>query len=304
MTGRVEESGAFADRLAVLEARLTTVPDKPEETPLTTLRALWHCAAGTALSLPAATEQPLPALDPAQHATLDVLIARRLGGTPLAHLTERQRFCGLEMLAGPDALIPRRETELLAATSIALLREMTSSVDHPLVIDLCTGSGNVAFAIAHAVSGSRVHAADISPEATALAGRNATHLRLADRVTLHTSDLFAAFDDTEFHRRVDLISCNPPYISTARVASMATEISAHEPVLAFDGGALGISILNRVTRDAPRFLRPGGWLAIEVGLGQGAATARRLQKSGAYGTVREIADERGDTRVIAAQAVA
>jgi release factor glutamine methyltransferase len=287
----------FDDRLAHLSERLEVLPDKPEETPESTLRALWLLAAGTAVSAEGATALPLPRLSRGQQATLDRLIRRRLRGEPLAHLTGRQRFMGLEMLAGPQALIPRRETELLARTAIDLIAPEADTI----VVDACTGSGNVAAATAHARPRARVHASDLSPDATQLAARNLEFLGLTARVELRTGDLLTPFEAARFHGRVDLLTCNPPYISLPRRRAMAREVADHEPELAFDGGALGISVLQRLIADAPRLLRPGGWLAFEVGAGQGPAVARKLSASEPYDEVVPVADAQGEVRVLTAR---
>lgn len=289
--------GAFDARLAWLAARLAVLPDKPEETADSTLRALWLAAAGTPASAAAALTLPLPALSAAQQQALDGLLARRLDGVPLAHLTGRQRFMGLEMLAGPQALIPRRETELLARTAI----DRVPADADTRVIDACTGSANVAAAIASARPLASVHASDLSDDAVALARLNLQFLNLQARVSLRAGDLLAPFDEPAFHGSVDLLSCNPPYISTPRRLAMAQEVAAHEPQLAFDGGALGITLLQRLIADAPRFLRPGGWLVFEVGAGQGPAVARRLRAAGAYDQVDALEDEHGEVRVLAAR---
>jgi release factor glutamine methyltransferase len=167
------------------------------------------------------------------------------------------------------------------------------------VIDVCAGSGNLAFAVAHHVPGAEVHAADISAEALALAARNREHLDLP-RVELRCGDLLAPFG-ADFDGKVDLVMCAPPYILSAKVEHMVQEISAHEPRLAFDGGPLGVSILLRLLEESPRLLCAGGWLAFEVGLGQGQAMQRRLLRDPHYDAVRALADERGDLRVILAR---
>lgn len=286
-----------------LASELHLLPDMPEETTDSTLYALWHTAAGNPMSASAAVRAHLPELDEAGCGRLQALVEQRIAGTPLAHLSGRQEFLGLEMLAGPEALVPRRETELLALTAIELARMVASGRDDggALVVDVCTGSGNLALAIADALPTARVHGADISADATALARRNAAHLALQQRTRFATGDLLAPFDTPEFHGRVDLLVCNPPYISSARVAQMDAQIVHFEPTLAFDGGPLGVAILMRLLQEAPRFLRGGGWLAFEVGLGQGPSLARRLRSSNTWAEVREIADQAGAIRVIAAR---
>lgn len=292
----------WIERLETLEA-LQTLPDKPEESPASTLRTLWLLAGGERVSSQAAETRPLRALSGQEAEALDALIDQRLSGTPLAHLSQRQRFMGLEMLAGPDALIPRAETELLARGAIEVLQGLLPGMAGraPLVIDVCSGCGNVAAAVAAAIPEAQVHAADLSPEAVAFARRNMAHLGLAERVSVHEGDLLAPFESEAFLGRVDLLTGNPPYISTGRLASMAGEIIGHEPTLAFDGGPLGIRILQRIIREAPRFLRPGGWLAFEMGLGQGPAVIQRMKSSGHYDTIEALTDADGDVRAVRAR---
>jgi release factor glutamine methyltransferase len=276
--------------------------DKPEENADSTTRALWHAAAGEPKSVVAATATAeLPPLDAVAIERLETLVARRLDGVPLAHLTGRQHFMGLEMLAGPEALVPRVETELLARAAIDCALELGAGALSIRVVDLCTGSGNVALAIAAHVANAQVFGADLDASAVALAQRNAQHLGLDGRAQFRAGDLLAPFDTPPFLGQVDLLTCNPPYISSAKVGQMAQEISAHEPRMAFDGGPLGISILLRLIEEAPRFLRSGGWLAFEVGLGQGASVVRRLQKDASFREVRAVDDHAGAVRAVLAR---
>lgn len=280
---------------------LELLPDKPEETVDTTLRALWLAAAGHPLSAARAADMALPMLDDDATRSLDGLVRQRLQGTPLAHVTGRQQFAGLEMLASSEALVPRHETELLAHAAIKLAHQLAVDTDSVHVLDTCTGSGNVALAIAAQVPATRVSATDLDPDAIELAQRNAEYLELAHRVHFASGDLLQAFDSAEYHGKIDLLTCNPPYISSARVAQMNAEISAHEPHLAFDGGPLGVSILMRLVSDAPRFLRTGGWLAFEVGLGQGPSMLKRLQRNPAFSHVEGVEDDQDAVRVIIAR---
>ena len=295
----------FDTRCAALAQQLERLPDKPEETPRATLAALWHFAAGTALSSEGALQAPLPQLDEAAESRLHRLVERRLAGEPLPHITGRQHFFGVELLASPGALIPRRETELLANAALTALRQLRVDAAKPedvdlLVVDVCTGSGNLALALAHHDAHALVFAADLSAEAVELARRNCALLHLQNRVQIRVGDLLAPFDDARFHNKVDLLVCNPPYISTKKMQSMPREIVGFEPVLAFDGGPLGIRILQRLIREAPRYLRRGGRLAFEVGAGQGPAVKKRLEGSGRYCDVRTVPDAAGEIRVIMA----
>ena len=289
---------SLCDRLI---AGLLVLPDKPEESVGATLRALWHMASGSRMSAAAAMRRSLTPLDDSCSAALEVLLDRRLAGEPLAHLTGRQQFLGLELLAGPRALIPRRETELLGNAAIRILGELTAQRDHPCVVDACTGCGNIALALASRYPSAQVYASDLSPDAIQLARENADLLALSSRMDFRVGDLLAPFDSAQFLGQVDLLTCNPPYISTNRVETMPAEIANFEPALAFDGGPLGVRILQRIVQEAPRFLRPGGWVALEVGLGQGPSVRKRLESSGRFRKVEQVTDHNNDVRALIAR---
>ncbi|HEY6863197.1 MAG TPA: HemK family protein methyltransferase [Burkholderiales bacterium] len=293
---------SFQAVLAEVEEFWTPLPDKPEETAEAVARALWLTAAGTPMSAERCVALALPALDEQALGRLRTLLERKRDGEPLAHLTGRQTFMGLDLLAGPSALIPRKETEILGRALAGKLDQIARERDEIRVIDLCTGCGNLALACASHEPRARVWGADLSPEAVALARLNAERCGLASRVEFREGDLFAPFQDAEFLGRCDLVSCNPPYISSSKVPGMHREISGFEPGLAFDGGTFGISVLTRFLREAPRFLKPGAWLALEIGAGQGPATARQLAKNPALAEVETRSDAGGEIRAVLARA--
>jgi release factor glutamine methyltransferase len=293
----------FRRLLAEVESFWQPMPDKPEETPEGVLRALWVTAAGSPASVERAMGMPLAELDPAADARLRELLARKKSGVPLGHLTGRQSFLGLELIAGPGALIPRKETEILGRAALAKLKALVAERGEVLVLDACTGCGNLALAYAHHEPGARVHGVDLSQEAVDLAERNRVFTGLGARVAFRQGDFVTAFESEEFLGKVDLFSCNPPYISAAKVPAMAREISAFEPPMAFDGGPFGISILTRLLKNAPRFLKPRSWLCFEVGLGQGAALASRLEKNPAFAAVETWLDPAGEIRALSARTV-
>ncbi len=279
----------------------TPQPDKPEETPERIVRALWLTACGLPASVDAAADANLPALDEATSARLRELLDRKKSGVPLAHLTGRQRFLGIDFLSGPGALIPRKETEILGRAVLARLHELARERLQPLVVDLCTGSGNIAVACAHYEPSARVYASDLSSEAVRLARLNCRHAGVAARVEVLQGDLFEPFENERFLGRCDLLTCNPPYIPAAKVGEMPPEISGHEPELAFNGGIYGISILMKLLRNAPRFLKPGSWFGFEVGEGQGPQIARQMVKNRVWVEIETLNDARGEIRAILAR---
>jgi release factor glutamine methyltransferase len=298
---QVTASTTFSDLLQEVEGFWTPLPDKPEETPERLLSALWSTACGAPVSADRALPSQLPELDAESLERLRSLIERKKAGVPLAHLTARQTFLGLELLASREALIPRKETEILGRAALVKIGCMAKKRGPLLVVDVCTGSGNLALAYAYYEPQAQVCASDLSPEAIELARRNVEFLGLAKRVDLRVGDLLEPFDKPEFAGRCDFLSCNPPYISTAKVKQMHPEISQHEPEAAFNGGAFGVSILMKLVKNAPRFLRPGGWLGFEVGHGQGAGLARQLERNPAFAAVETYSDPGGEIRAILAK---
>ena len=134
-----------------------------------------------------------------------------------------------------------------------------------------------------------------------LARRNVEHTELGARIEIRQGDLLAPFESAPFLGRCDLVSCNPPYISAGKVKAMHPEISLFEPEAAFNGGAFGVSVLMKLMREAPRFLKPASWLGFEVGSGQGPAIARQLEKNPAYAAVETFTDAAGEIRAILAR---
>lgn len=268
---------------ATLQAGMSLAVDKPDETIEATARALWFAAAGQPRTIPRAVP-PLPDLTEAQRAALRKLVARRLAGEPLAYLTGRQDFLGLEFLTAPGALIPRRETELLGNEALRLLGELAAANASLKVLDLCTGSGNLAVAMASRFAQVEVWAADLEQAALDVASANARQHQVFDRVHCIRGDLFGALSGANAPP-FDLITCNPPYLTSRHAQNMPKEIGGSEPVAAFDGGPFGVAITLRLIRETPQYLRRGGWLCFELGAGQGALLEKRLRDAKVYGDI-------------------
>lgn len=288
----------YQDLLALTTTMLQTLNDKPEETPDSTLRALWYRAAGMPISAQGVCDAPLPELDCEGISVLHELLRQRFAGKPLAHLTERQQFMGLELNVGKTALVPRKETELLGFAALAVLHHIARERSELRVIDVCTGVGNLAIALAYHEPKAQVYASDLSNDAIGLARRNREQTSLDARVDFRQGDFLAPFVNADLDRKVDLLVCNPPYISTGKVGKLPEEIIDHEPRLAFEGGPFGVKILLRLISEAPRFLRSGGWLAFEVGQGQGPAIMERLRRNQYFTDLCAIENAAGTIRAI------
>jgi release factor glutamine methyltransferase len=206
-------------------------------------------------------------------------------------------FMGLTLLVSRGALIPRPETELLAREALALVK----AAERPVVVDVCCGSGNLGCAIAHHVPNARVFASDLTDGCFELASRNVVHLGLAERVSVHQGDLFAPLDEHLEASSVDVIVCNPPYISTGRLTADRAALLDHEPREAFDGGPYGLAIHQRVIKDALTLLKPRGHLLFEFGLGQERQMSALFNRSRAYEEVRFAHNQAGAPRVVVAR---
>ena len=191
-------------------------------------------------------------------APLRELVRRRGQGEPLQHLLGTVEFCGRSFICDKRALVPRPETEEL----IEHLQKSEAESQKSEILDVGTGSGVIALSLAEEFPEARVQGVDVSEEALALARENAARLNLADRVRFARSDLLEAVDGS-----FDLIVANLPYVSTKDRATLSREV-LHDPDCAVFGGENGDEIIHRLINAAPDHLKPGGLLALEIGLGQ------------------------------------
>ena len=284
-----------------LKGRLHFLEDKPEETVESTLKALWFAATGIPVSAEDALQLSLPDLTEKQINYLHQLIELRLNNVPLAHITKRQSFMGIELLSDKRALIPRKETEILGKKALDLSLHIAGSKSTIKVIDVCCGSGNLGLAIAYFNPDCIVYATDLSQEAVDLTQDNIDFFNLNKRMHVKQGDLLSVFESEEYYEKIDLIVCNPPYILSSNVQKMDSEIASNEPLLAFDGGMLGIKIIQKLIREAPKFLNQGGWLIFEVGAGQGNFIAQLCERTELYQQIESVSDSAGIVRVILAQ---
>jgi release factor glutamine methyltransferase len=218
-------------------------------------------------------------------AGLEDRVARRVAGEPLEQVLGWAAFCGLRVAVEPGVFVPRRRSELMVAAAVARVRP------GDVVVDLCCGSGAVGLAVATAVPGVVLHAADVDPAAVACARRN-----LAGVGTVHAGDLDAPLP-AEVRGRVAVLTCNAPYVPTDAVALMPPEARDHEPRVALDGGADGLDVVRRVAAAAPGWLAPGGALLVETSTAQLPAATAAFAAAGLAPSVAED-DDLGATVVV------
>jgi release factor glutamine methyltransferase len=192
-------------------------------------------------------------------AAFDALVARRAAREPLAYITGRKEFWNLQFEVTPAVLIPRPETELIVEAVLSVVPASQLFT----MIDVCTGCGNIAVAVAHERSGARIVATDISEAALEVARRNGARYGTEGRVHFVQADLFG-----DVAGPVDIITANPPYVAEESARGLQPEVGEHEPPVALFGGADGLAVIERLVRDGPRLLRPGGHLIFEFGYGQ------------------------------------
>jgi len=214
-----------------------------------------------------------------QVAEFQELVARRLAHTPTAYLTGRREFYSMSFAVGPGVLIPRPETEHLVEAALEIGREQVAARGRATLVDVGTGSGAVALAVAKHLPALRVLAVDISPAALAVATLNAKRLRLAGRVTFLHGDLLEPLREP-----VEIVAANLPYVPTEVWRALPPEIRDHEPRAALDGGGDGLRLIDRLLAQAPSYLTPGGVVLLEMAYDQAGAlrelAAERLPGAG------------------------
>ncbi|MBN2070841.1 MAG: peptide chain release factor N(5)-glutamine methyltransferase [Candidatus Krumholzibacteriota bacterium] len=222
--------------------------------------------------------------------TIDQLVEMRKEGKPIEYILGEAPFMGVNFHCAPGALIPRAETEMLTKRCLALIGEMQIEKPEIIVVEIGTGSGNIAVSLALHTSNAKILASDISREAVDVAARNVERFGVGEKVKLFCGNLFDPIDREGVEGKVDLVVCNPPYIPTSSLEKLDSSITGFEPVVALDAGAYGIDIFRRLLAESPVYLRPGGALAFEIGAGQDKIVTRLFKKSGFYEKINTVSD--------------
>jgi release factor glutamine methyltransferase len=228
------------------------------------------------------------------------LVQRASEHEPIAYLTGTAHFFNLEMEVDRSVLIPRPETETLVENVLQLARN-EGGMEAPRVLDLCTGSGCIAAAIAFHLKTATVLAGDISAAAIHMAQKNIDRLGLADRVTLQQGDLYEAVAKAVDPRPFDLLVANPPYIPTGQIASLDRNVRDYEPLAALDGGRDGMMFHRRILAGASEHLRAGGRVFLEIAFDQAELAMKVAAEQPALQDARILKDYGGRPRVLMAR---
>lgn len=230
-----------------------------------------------------------PDMTDSQIFAAEKFLSRRLSREPLSYIIGHEEFLDLTLEVGEGVLIPRPETELMAEHALQIREAKT-------ILDLCTGSGCLALALARGIPSSQVYGVDISDAAVGYAKRNALCNNISN-VTFLQGDLFEPFKKEELF---DLIISNPPYIRSDDIRNLQPEIREWEPKAALDGGEDGLDFYRRIIPSACGYLKDRGMLMLEIGAGQADDTADMIKSAG-YSCFRIIKDYNGIERIIEAE---
>jgi release factor glutamine methyltransferase len=224
-------------------------------------------------------------------------LARRATGLPAQYITGHQEFWGMDFVVSPQVLIPRPETEHVVERVLDLLKDARAGSGHPRIVDVGTGSGCIAVALAKELPWAEVHATDISSGALEIARANAARHNLQDRIVFHETDLLAGIKSSAFN----VVVSNPPYVGLAEEDQVQLEVRKFEPRNAVFAGESGLEIIHRLVPQACEVLRPGGWLVMEI---SGPIVESAKQAVSGWGNVQVRPDLQSIPRVLSAQKAA
>lgn len=232
-----------------------------------------------------------------EHSRYDEVTRERARGCPTQYITGHQEFWGLDFLVTPAVLIPRPETEHAVETVLALVNDY-SGRERLRMVDVGTGSGCIALALASELRTAEIHACDISEEALEIARINAARLALGAHVLFRRSDLLGIYENASF----DFVISNPPYVGDHEANKVQKQVREFEPRVAVFSGAHGLDIYRRLIPQAHRMLKPGGWLVMEIGYSIEEQVNALLTDG--WSDLQTTADLQGIPRVVAARKTA
>jgi len=236
-------------------------------------------------------------IDKDKSTLVSTVLRRRISGEPIQYILGKSEFMGLEFKVAPGVLIPRPETEILVEAVLKFSRQFGFRGRGLNIMDIGTGSGNIAVSLAKLLQDSNITAIDISKEAIEIAKYNSLFNDVADRISFAQGDLFSSCQTAGGY---DIIVSNPPYIPTQELKDLQPEIK-HEPVIALDGGKDGLDYYRKLAGRAPYFLKENGLLITEIGYNQKDAVADIFKNSGNFRVLEAIRDYNNIDRVVVAE---
>jgi release factor glutamine methyltransferase len=239
--------------------------------------------------------------------TYDKLIERRVRREPVAFIIGHKEFMGLKFFLNKDVLIPRPETEILVEKVIEKVRNIRKwrscgyrRDSSTIIVDLCTGSGNIAISLARNIASCKIYAIDISKGAIQVARKNAKFHKVKGKIEFLSGDLFSPLEMLNSNLEVDFVVSNPPYVKSSDLILLPPEIKK-EPLSALEGGDDGLDFYQRIIPEASKYLVDGGYLIMEIGDYQGKAVMNLIKKERQFGPPQLVKDYAGLDRVVVAQ---
>ncbi len=229
-------------------------------------------------------------LTPDEQRRYQQALEERARGVPAQYITGHQEFWGMDLVVSPAVLVPRPETEHIVETVLELARGMAA----PRIVDVGTGSGCIALALARELPGAELHATDVSAEALEIARANAARHGLQHRIRFEERDLLAGVAPASY----DFVVANPPYVGEREAETVEAQVRRFEPRLAVFAGETGTEVIDRLVPQARAALRPGGWLVMEIGYSSRLAVESLLRD---WAESRLVNDLQGIARVAAAR---
>ncbi|MGB9627025.1 MAG: peptide chain release factor N(5)-glutamine methyltransferase [Thermodesulfobacteriota bacterium] len=256
-----------------------------------------HSLQGSRESLYTRLKEPL---GEEERDTFERLVRRRISGEPLQYILGKQEFWSIDLKVDRRCFIPRPETEFLVEETVSILSRLSSS-ETPRVLEIGTGSGAIAIALAKEMKEVLIVATDLSREALTLAKENATQLGLLSKIRFLQANLFEPFYPLGEKGPFSIILSNPPYISRPEIERLSREVKDFEPLLALDGGDDGLDVYRKIISQAPDYLKEEGWLLLEVGKGQADEVSELIERSGGFKKPERVKDLAKIERVVKAK---
>ena len=229
------------------------------------------------------------------------LIDKRANHVPLQYITKRVEFMSLDFVVDERVLIPRPETEILVETVLNKADKKQYHGRRITIIDIGTGSANIAVSLAKTLSDVKIYASDISRDALTVANKNIQRHDVANKIDLLYGNIFEAFCDYVEKGQVDFIVSNPPYVSETESKNLEPELRDHEPLLALVADEDGLCFYKQIIKDATDWIKPGGYLVIEIGETQANSILKLMQNELHYDEIEIINDLQGKERIISAK---